>query len=129
MSNQTLSTAAASGAVQVTQEDEEDEFHSYCLPNNVLIKLLEEAEEELGLNDDSSRSPSPEAPPSLTQMVDDDYHATTTTSQQDAAERKRLISHMLQMRANWNDMYPKNLLVKHYHRVECSIKRFSSLLR
>ena len=35
---------------------------------------------------------------SLTQIVDDDCH--DTTFEQDAAERKRLISHILQMRAS-----------------------------
>ena len=36
-------------AVRVTQEDEADEFQSYCLPDSVLIQVLEEVEEELEL--------------------------------------------------------------------------------
>ena len=86
----------ASGTVfEVTQEDEEDKFQFYCLPNAILVEMLNEVEEELGLN---KREKERRQLPSLTQLVDDDYHATT--SEQDAAERKRLMCHMLQMRAN-----------------------------
>lgn len=94
----------ASGTVfEVTQEDDEDdEFQSYCLPNAVLIKVLEEMEEELGLNQSAPQER--QQPMSLTQLVDTDSHATL--SEQDAAERKRVITHMLEMRANltWNDI-------------------------
>jgi hypothetical protein len=38
-----------SSAANVTQEDEADEFQSYCLPDFVLIQVLEEVEEELAL--------------------------------------------------------------------------------
>jgi hypothetical protein len=84
----------------VTQEDEADEFQSYCLPDFVLIQVLEDVEEELELvgckldltdNDASNVS-------SLTQLVEDDCR--DTTFEQDSAERKRLISHVLQMRAS-----------------------------
>lgn len=89
-----------SSAANVTQEDEADEFQSYCLPDFVLIQVLEEVEEELELvgckldltdNDASNVS-------SLTQLVEDDCR--DTTFEQDSAERKRLLSHVLQMRAS-----------------------------
>jgi len=98
-----------SAAAKVTQQQQEDgdndEFASFCLPNDVLRKLLEEVEEELGLNQSIFCAASPpheqqeeDEMPSLTQLVDDDCHSTM--SEQNAAERKRLVNHMLQMRAS-----------------------------
>lgn len=115
-----------SSAAKVMQEDEADEFQSYCLPDSVLIRVLEQVEEELEFvgckldftdNDASNVS-------YLTQLVEDDCR--DTTFEQDSAERNRLISHVLQMRASL-ERYLNQKLAGQPRQPRMMIRQFGSL--
>lgn len=94
----TPSTTAAT-AVRVTQDDEYDEFAPYCLPDDVLVRALEEVEEELGLNVSDDREDAKEQlTVSLTQLVEDENEAGPNSR-----ERQRLKTLMLLMRSHLED--------------------------